>query len=133
MSQSKFFGKIERNESYLVFGDFNTMMRSTEFAAYDRTFNGLMARYKAENHAITGFATLNDRKMQLDEIRGEGISGYYMLSSSHITLNSDKVRIEVRDRYHPEVVLQSVDKVRFQDYEINYVDGTLMFLSLIHI
>ena len=127
MTQSKFFGKIERNESFLIFGDFNTNMRGTEFAAYDRTFTGLISQYKHLNHQVTGFATLNDRKMELDEIRGEGISGYYFLSSSNITINSDKVRIEVRDRYHPETVLKSTEKTRFADYDINYVDGTLMF------
>lgn len=127
LTQSKFFGKIERNESFVIFGDFNTNMRNTEFTAYDRTFTGLLSQVTLKTHKVTAFATLNDRKMQLDEIRGEGISGYYFLSSSGITINSDKVRIETRDKYRPEIVLNSTEQSRFQHYDINYVDGTLMF------
>lgn len=126
-TQSRFYGKIERNESHIVVGDYNTNMRSTEFTAYDRSFNGIRTNLQAAGQRVSGFATLNDRKMQLDEIRGEGISGYYFLKASRITINSDKVRIEVRDRYHPERIIKSEEKVRFADYDINYVDGTLMF------
>jgi hypothetical protein len=126
-TQSKFFGKIERNESFIQIGDFNTRMRTTEFAAYDRSFNGLLGQIHIKNHALTGFATLNDRKMELDEIRGEGISGYYFLTAGRITINSDKIRLETRDRYHPEKIITAEEKIRYQDYDINYVDGTLMF------
>jgi len=126
-TQSKFYGKIERNESYMVLGDFNTEMRGTEFTAYDRSFTGFQGHVKAWDHTLTGFATLNNRKMKLDEVRGEGISGYYYLNVGRITINSDKIRIEVRDRYHPEKVLKSTEKIRYQDYDINFVDGTLMF------
>jgi hypothetical protein len=126
-SQSKFYGRIERNESFVSAGDFNTEFRSTEFAKYDRSFTGLYGKIHWNNQTFTGFATLNDRTMKLDEIRGEGISGYYTLSASRITVNSDKIRIETRDRYHPERVVRSEEKLRFQDYDVNYVDGTLMF------
>jgi hypothetical protein len=126
-TQSKFYGRIERNESFVIAGDYNTEFRSTEFAKYDRSFTGLYGRIRGGSQALIGFATLNDRTMQLDEIRGEGISGYYFLSASRITLNSDKIRIETRDRYHPERVVRSEEQVRFQDYDVNTVDGTVMF------
>jgi len=126
-TQSKFYGRIERNESYMVLGDFNTEMQGSEFTAYNRSFTGMQTHLTYRGHALSGFTTLNNRKMKLDEIRGEGISGYYFLSQGRLTINSDKVRIEVRDRYHPEQVIKSTEKVRYQDYDINFVDGTLMF------
>jgi len=126
-TESKFYGKIERNESHIVLGDFNTHFRGTEFAAYTRSFNGIQTQLQTGSSRLMGFATLNDRKMQLDEIRGEGISGYYFLTGSQITIYTDKVRIEVRDKYHPETIIKTEEKARFQDYDINYVDGTLMF------
>lgn len=126
-TQSKFFGKIERNESFLAAGDFNTQFRTAEFAKYDRSFNGVFGRLAWKGQSLSGFSTLNDRTLRLDEIRGEGISGFYFLSGGRVTVNSDKVRIETRDRYHPERILSSDELVRFQDYDINYVDGTLMF------
>jgi hypothetical protein len=126
-TESKFYGKIERNESFLAVGDFNTEFRAAEFAKYDRSFNGVFGRIGWRGQTFSGFSTLNDRTMKLDEIRGEGISGYYFLTRGRITINSDKVRIETRDRYHPEVIVESDDLARFQDYDINAVDGTLMF------
>jgi hypothetical protein len=127
LTQSKFYGRIERNESFISVGDFNTDFRSTEFAKYDRSFTGFLGKIQQSSHALTGFATLNDRNMKLDEIRGEGISGYYYLSCGRIVINSDKIRIETRDRYHPERVTRFEELVRYQDYDVNYVDGTLMF------
>ncbi|MFA6793143.1 MAG: hypothetical protein WCS29_04585 [Candidatus Neomarinimicrobiota bacterium] len=126
-TQSELFIKLERDESFIMYGDFNTGSGKREFTAYNRTFNGLYGSLKLGSHALNAFATLTDREMQMDEIRGEGISGYYYLSKSNITEYSEKVVIQTRDRYHPEVLLRSQDQTRFQDYSINYEDGSLMF------
>ena len=126
-SQSPLFVKLERDESSLIFGDFNTSITKSEFTAYNRTFNGFVADIKEKDHAIRGFATLSDREMKLDEIRGEGISGYYYLSESNVTENSDKVVIITRDKYHSEEIIKYKEMIRFQDYTINYEDGSIMF------
>ena len=39
-----------------------------------------------------------------DELQGDGTSGLYRLSRRPIVLNSDKIRLEVRDRFRSEVV-----------------------------
>ncbi|MDZ7822341.1 MAG: hypothetical protein U5N26_11390 [Candidatus Marinimicrobia bacterium] len=127
-SQSPLFVKLERDGSSIMFGDFSTSgMNKTEFTAYNRTFNGLRGTVKRGSHSLSGFASLTDREMQLDEIRGEGISGYYYLSKSNVTEYSDKILIQTRDKYHPETVIRSVEQIRFQDYSINYNDGSIMF------
>jgi hypothetical protein len=127
-SRSPLFVKLERNASSLVYGDFSTnRMNKTEFTAYNRTFNGLNAELKLGSHTLNAFATLTDRQMRLDEVRGEGISGYYYLSESSITEFSEKIVIQTRDKYHSETVIRSQEMVRFQDYTINYNDGSLMF------
>ncbi|MCK9483091.1 MAG: hypothetical protein M0R34_01845 [Candidatus Marinimicrobia bacterium] len=126
-TQSKLFMKLERNESSLIYGDYNTGLTQTEFTAYNRTFNGLIGQLNYNTHSLTGFVSLTDREMQLDEIRGEGISGYYYLTKSNVTEYSDKIKIQTRDKYHPEVLLKSADQIRYQDYTINYSDGSIMF------
>ena len=126
-TRSKLFAKIERDASYALVGDYNTNFAGAEFTAYDRSFNGLLTNYAGKNHSLTSFATLTNRKQKLDEIRGEGISGFYFVTQSDMTKYSDKIRLETRDRYHPEVILKSTDLVRFQDYDINYEQGSLMF------
>ncbi|MCK4531022.1 MAG: hypothetical protein KAU44_07570, partial [Candidatus Marinimicrobia bacterium] len=126
-SKSPLFVKVERNESSLIFGDFNTAISQGEFLAYNRTFNGLVADIKDKDHSLRGFATQTDREMKLDEIRGEGISGYYYLTESNVTEHSDKIVIITRDRYHSEEIIKYVKQIRFQDYSINYEDGSIMF------
>ena len=126
-SRSKLFAKLEQNESFLLLGDFNTNMTDNEFTAYNRTFNGLLGSYLYKNHEIQVFATATDRSMEQEEIRGEGISGFYYLNNGSITRFSEKIRIVTKDRYHPETILETKNLTRFFDYDINYVDGTLMF------
>lgn len=126
-TKSKFFAKLEKNESFLLLGDYNTNFNATEFTAYNRSFNGFISKLESKRHNIVSFATLTDRALIRDEIRGEGISGYYYISKGNITRFSEKVHIEVRDRYHPEQVLKVDKMTRFHDYDINYVDGTIMF------
>ena len=126
-TRSKLFAKLEQNESFVLLGDYNTNMTETEFTAYNRTFNGLLGSYLYENHQVQVFATATDRSMEQQEIRGEGISGFYYLNHGNVTRFSDKIRIVTKDRYHPETILETKNLTRFFDYEINYVDGTLMF------
>ncbi|MEA3391894.1 MAG: hypothetical protein U9Q91_02820 [Candidatus Marinimicrobia bacterium] len=126
-TQSQFFAKLEHNESSLIYGDYNTAIDQTEFTAYNRTFNGFVGNLKGRTQSLKGFITLSDREMKLDEIRGEGISGYYYLAESNITEYSDKIVIQTHDRYHSEIIIRSLEQVRFQDYSINYEDGSIMF------
>jgi len=126
-SRSKLYAKLEQDESFLLFGDFNTNMVDNEFTAYNRTFNGLMGKYLHKGHQLQTFITATDRSMEQEEIRGEGISGFYYLGNGSLTRFSDKIRIVTKDRYHPETVLETRNLTRFFDYDINYVDGTLMF------
>ncbi len=126
-TRSKFYAKLEQNESFVLLGDYNTNLTETEFTAYNRTFNGILGSYLYENHSVQAFGTATDRSMEQEEIRGEGISGFYYLSNANITRFSEKIRIVTKDRYHPETILETKNLTRFFDYEINYVDGTLMF------
>ncbi len=126
-SNNPFFAKLERNRSYALFGDFNTGLAQNELARYDRTFNGVKAHYETKQEKADIFATLTDRKVVQDEIRGQGISGYYFLGKSNIVVGTEKVRIETRSKLHNEIVLSRIEKSRFGDYEIDYQQGTLFF------
>ncbi len=126
-SRSKFYAKLEQNESFLLLGDYNTNLTENEFTAYNRTFNGVLGSYLYKNHQLQLFGTVTDRSMEQEEIRGEGISGFYYLNNGNVTRFSEKMIIVTKDRYHPENILETKVLTRFFDYEINYVDGTLMF------
>ncbi len=126
-SRSKLYARLEQNESFVMFGDFNTNMTDNEFTAYNRTFNGALGSYLYKDHQVQFFGTITDRSMEQEEVRGEGISGFYYLGNASLTRFSEKIRIVTKDRYHPEIILDTRNLTRFFDYDINYVDGTLMF------
>ncbi|MEA1877205.1 MAG: hypothetical protein U9N86_10080, partial [Bacteroidota bacterium] len=126
-TQSKLYAKLEKNENFVLAGDYTTGFDGGDLTDYNRTFNGALSSLQFERGSLTSFVTSTDRKMTLDEIRGEGISGYYYLSQSNVTRFSEKIEIAIRDRYHFDEIIQRTRLTRFQDYTINYIDGTIMF------
>jgi len=126
-SQRKLYVKLEKNQFFALFGDFNTGLSYTELARYERVMNGFLSEYRGENIGYTAFASETDQSFVRDEIRGNGTSGLYRLSSAPIIGNSDHVRIEVRDRFDTGTVLNVTRLARFLDYSIDTLDGTLYF------
>jgi len=62
-----------------------------------------------------------------EEIRAEGTSGFYFLKHYPLVENSEKIRVEVRDRYRPERIVRVDYKLSGRDYDINYMDGSVLF------
>ena len=126
-SARKLYVKVERKQFYAMFGDFDTGLTVTELSRYSRTVNGIKSEFKNEKFAYNAFATQSAQAYVRDEIRGEGTSGLYRLSRKNILENSDKIRIEVRDRFKSEVIVSTLTLTRFLDYDIDYALGTLFF------
>ncbi len=126
-STSPLFVKLEKNQSYALYGDFNTQLTKNEFASYNRSFTGGRLHLQNEQATFDVFGTVTNRKVVQEEIRGIGISGYYYLGHNNLVTGSEKVRLEIRDRFRSEVVISSKEKARYSDYEIDYVQGSLYF------
>ncbi|MGI9247900.1 MAG: OmpA family protein [Woeseiaceae bacterium] len=126
-SQRKLYLKLERNQFYALFGDYDTGLSVTELSRYQRRFNGFKSEYRGENVGYTAFAAETDQSFNRDEIRGDGTSGLYQLSNAPIISNSEQVRIEVRDRFDSGVVLSSRNLTGFLDYNLDTLNGTLYF------
>ena len=77
--------------------------------------------------AVNAFASDTNQAFVKDEIRGDGTSGLYHLSRKNIVVNSDKIVIEVRDRFRSEIVISSQPLSRFVDYDIDYDTGAILF------
>ncbi|HET7662825.1 MAG TPA: hypothetical protein VFK31_04220, partial [Rhodanobacteraceae bacterium] len=127
MSDSKLYLKIERGQFNVIFGVFDTGLNVTELARYDRRFNGLKSQYRGKHFGYTAFAARNAQSFVKDEIQGNGTSGLYHLSHQKILLNSERVTLVTRDRYHPEQVVISKPLSRFVDYTIDYTTGAIFF------
>ncbi len=123
----KLYLRLERKEFYALFGDFESGLTQTHLTRYSRTLNGVKAEYSGNRVMFSGFAAHSDEVFARDELRGNGLTGPYRLSSRDIVPNSDKLRIEVRDRLRPELIVSSTPLTRHIDYDIDSSIGTIRF------
>ena len=128
----KLYLKIEREQFYAMFGDFDTGLTVTDLTRYSRRMNGVKSEYHDRNLEVTAFGSQTGQAYVKDEIQGDGTSGLYRLSRKPIAINSDKLRIEVRDRFRTEIVLSTRPLSRFTEYSIDYDSGTLLFKEPIY-
>ena len=126
-SARKLYLKIEKKQFYAMFGDYDTGLTVTELGRYSRTLNGFKSEFKGETIKYNAFATLTAQSYKKDEIQGDGTSGLYRLSSRNIVLNSDKVSIEIRDRFQSQIIISRRALTRFLDYDLDPALGTVFF------
>ncbi|MEB8434205.1 hypothetical protein OO007_18355 [Cocleimonas sp. KMM 6892] len=127
-SSRKLYLKIEKDNFYALFGDYQTAMTVTELASYERVLNGIKTEYRGQRFNVKGFISETSNNHQQDEIQGDGTSGLYRLSENIIP-NSESIKIETRDRFHSDRIVETKQLTRYQDYSIDYDAGTLFFKS----
>ena len=124
-SASRLYVKLERKQFYALFGDYDTGLSVTELSRYSRTLNGVKSEFKGERFGYNAFASVTSQAYAKDEIPGNGTSGVYRLSRGNLMINSDKVRIETRDRFQSQIIVANRNMTRYLDYNIDYDRGTL--------
>lgn len=128
-SARQLYLKIERDQFYALFGDYDTGLSVTELSRYNRNFNGLKSEMKGDKYDYKLFVSDTNQAFVKDELRGDGTSGLYRLSRNNIVINSETITIESRDRYKSEVIVSSQVMNRHIDYDIDYEAGTIFFKS----
>jgi hypothetical protein len=131
-SQGKFFVRLERGESQIMWGNFLTRFTGTEFANFSRGLYGAnlhwvsddTTRYGEKRTSVDGFAAQPGTLQSRDEYRGTGGSLYY-LRNQDVTQGSEQVWIEVRD-YISGLVVSTQQLVQQQDYQIDYLQGRVV-------
>jgi uncharacterized repeat protein (TIGR01451 family) len=126
-SRKKLYVKVEKAQFNLLYGDYSTDLSYTELSAYSRRFTGVKGEYHGENFEAKAFVTHTEQLFVKDEIRGDGTSGYYYFNSKNMVRFSEKITIEVRNRYRAEEVISTRSLQRFRDYEIDYALGRVYF------
>ena len=127
MSRGKFYAKLEKDRSSVMFGDYRTDITATTLGAYRRSFNGYKTEVETGTFGLTAFATHTDQTQVVDTIQGRGVSGLYYLDSTPVVEGSERVLIETRHRRQIERVLKRDLMVRFADYTIEYDTGAILF------
>lgn len=126
-TRRKLYLRLERREFYALFGDFETGFTDTQLTRYNRTLSGIKAGYEGRTLRGGAFVAETGSLYGRDEIQGNGLSGPYRLSGRNIVPNSDKLRLEIRDRFRSELIRSSRQLTRHIDYDIDTSAGTLRF------
>jgi uncharacterized repeat protein (TIGR01451 family) len=128
-STGKLYVKIEKDKSYLLWGDFSPGFTDNELLAYQRSLSGLKYHFEDEQSAFTAFHNTSQQRQIVDRIPANGTSGFYPLTRVPIVVNSDIIEIVTVDREHPELVIHTEQKTRFVDYTIDANNGKVLFKS----
>ena len=128
-STSRLYVRVDKEKSYALWGDFTTQDASdaVELGGYHRSLTGFRAHTELGPVTLDGFASEDDARQVVREIPGRGISGPYRIGDRDILRNSEVVEIITRDRDQPSLVLDTQTQSRFTDYEIDPIDGSLLF------
>lgn len=134
-TQGKFFVKLQKGDSHVMWGNFQTSWSGTELMQYSRGLYGAQLRYRSEEATAYGekrtqidaFAADPGTLASREEFRGTGGSMYY-LRHLDITQGSERVWIEVRDK-DSGMVIERRELAPTQDYEINYLQGRILLQS----
>ncbi|THF61961.1 OmpA family protein [Pseudothauera nasutitermitis] len=131
-TQGKFYVRLERGDSHVMWGNFQTAWTGSELVQYSRGLYGARGRYVSE--AATGFGERRTRAELFaadpgtlgarQEFRGTGGSLYY-LRNQDITQGSERIWVEVRDR-DSGLVIERRQLTPALDYDINYLQGRIM-------
>ena len=128
-STGRFFVRVDKDAAYLLYGDFTTQTQDVgrRLGQYSRSLTGPKLHYENSKARVNVFGSRDDTRQVVDEIPARDVSGPYTLSNSDIVENSERVEILVRDRSQPSLVISTTPQVRFEDYEIDALSGSLLF------
>ena len=131
-TRGKFYVRLDRGDSNIMWGNFKTTVTGTEFLRYERGLYGARAQTKTADTTQYGerrgqaevFAAEPGTLGARDVFRGTGGTMYYM-SRQNITQGSERITIESRDS-NTGLVLKTQALAATQDYDINYLQGRVI-------
>jgi hypothetical protein len=134
-TQGRVYLRVNTDNSQLVVGNFVMQANGAELVQLDRGLFGALA--DVNSNAVTSFG---ERKAQLlafasdpgtvparEEFRGTGGSLYFM-KRQDVSIGSERVRIEVRDR-ETGLVIETRELNAQQDYDFDPYQGRLTLLK----
>ena len=134
-SSQKLYVRIDKNRSYLLYGDFTTASSAEvrQLSQSNRTLTGIKNVYETSTVRATSYAAQTAQTQQVEEFASVGTSGPYFLNAGNgdIVLNSEVVTVVVRDRTQPGIVLRSTPAARFVDYTLEPFTRRLLFTHAI--
>lgn len=131
-TSGKFYVRLERGDSHVMWGNYKTTITGSEFARNERALYGAHALMRSEQTAAYGervieaeaYASQPGTLPARDTLRGTGGSVYF-LSRQDITRGSETLTVEVRDPVSGVVISRNILRVE-EDYDIDYIQGVVI-------
>jgi len=134
-SQGKFYAKVEKGNSHVLWGNFSTNISGTDFANVNRSLYGAQLKFRTEQANANGDAYLSVDAFgaqqgtvpHRDEFRGTGNSVYFF-SYQDLTVGGERLTVEVRDPFN-DIVKERRVLVYGEDYDIDYIQGRVILFE----
>ena len=128
-STGHLYARVDKPGAWLMYGDYTPITGggARSLATYNRSLTGVQEHWDDGRVRVDAFTSREQSLTRVDELPGLGISGPYRLLHVPIRENSERVEIITRDRNQSEVVLGVETQTRFADYELDPLDGQLVF------
>ncbi|WP_295813482.1 TonB-dependent receptor [uncultured Nitratireductor sp.] len=131
-TNGKFYVRLERGASHVMWGNYKTKISGTRFLQVDRGLYGaeMVLRSPGNNASgkprfeATAFAAKPETLPQRDEFLGTGGSAYF-LKRQRIVDGSETLHIEYRDKITGRVIERRA-LVYGEDYTIDYLQGVVI-------
>lgn len=131
-TRGKFYVRLERGDSHVMWGNFKADITGSEFLRNQRALYGASAAYRPDEVTASGerqtsmsvYAAQPGTLPQRDELRGTGGSAYF-LTYQDITTGSETLTVEIRDSVTGRVLERRTLQYG-SDYEIDYVQGVVL-------
>lgn len=128
-SVGKLYVRIDKNRSYLLYGDFVTASSPEvrQLSQINRAVSGVRHHYEDGATRVDSYASRDTLTQQIQEFPANGTSGPFSLPGlGDMVANSETVEVLVRDRSQPQTVLKTTALTRFVDYTIEPISKTLL-------
>lgn len=130
-TQGRFFVKLERGDSHVMWGNFKTTWTGTELTNYSRGLYGADLLWKSDETtsygekrtSINAFVADPGTLQSREDFRGTGGSLYYF-HHQNLTQGSERLWVEIRDK-DSGLTIERKPLVAAQDYEIDYLQGRI--------
>ncbi|KZN51244.1 OmpA family protein [Pseudoalteromonas luteoviolacea] len=131
-TNGKVYLKVEKSQSHVLWGNFNTSFNDTELARVERGLYGLQLQYITDDLTAAGdnqsqahlYAAEAETLGAYESHRSTGGSLYY-LQHQDIVQGSEQIAVEVRDKI-TGLVLVRRSLVAGQDYDIDALQGRIL-------
>ncbi|TPF76337.1 TonB-dependent receptor [Brucella gallinifaecis] len=131
-TNGKFYVRLERGDSRVLWGNFKTRITGTEFMRSDRALYGAQGVYRSGETTSFGerktevdlYAAQPDTLPQYDEYLATGGSAYFM-RRQNIVEGSETITVEFRDSVTGRVIERRILSAG-EDYRFDYMQGVLI-------